>query len=89
MGYDYAYTPIEYAYAGAKTFYINAMAWALGGVRPAQTCASEGYTGMKLDWCRNVCEKDYTGTQLKIWIRRWMDRYHDVPYCLAEPQPQA
>ena len=46
---------------------------------PATTCASEGYTGLKLDWCRNICEKDYTGTQLKTWIRRWMDRYHDLP----------
>lgn len=48
------------------------------------TCASEGYTGLKLDWCRNICEKDYTGTQLKTWIRRWMGRYHDLPYCLRD-----
>ena len=53
---------------------------------PDTTCASEGYTGMKLDWCRNVCEKDYTGTQLKTWIRRWMDRYHDLPYCMREDE---
>ena len=53
---------------------------------PTTTCASEGYTGMKLDWCRNVCEKDYTGTQLKTWIRRWMDRYHDLPYCMREDE---
>ena len=52
----------------------------------ATTCASEGYTGMKLDWCRNICEKDYTGTQLKLWIRRWMDRYHDLPYCMREDE---
>ena len=53
---------------------------------PATTCASEGYTGLKLEWCRNVCEKDYTGTQLKTWIRRWMDRYHDLPYCMREDE---
>ena len=52
----------------------------------ATTCASEGYTGMKLDWCRNICEKDYSGTQLKTWIRRWMDRYHDLPYCMREDE---
>ena len=52
----------------------------------ATTCASEGYTGLKLDWCRNICEKDYTGTQLKLWIRRWMDRYHDLPYCMREDE---
>jgi hypothetical protein len=30
-----------------------------GGV--ATTCASEGYTGTKLLWCQNICEKGYTG----------------------------
>ena len=74
--------------AGLNTYLINAIAWAVEGsdAGPATTCASEGYTGMKLDWCRNVCEKDYTGTQLKIWIRRWMDRYHDLPYCMREDE---
>ena len=57
-----------------------------GEVFPAASCASEGYTGLKLDWCRNICEKDYTGTQLKTWIRRWMDRYHDLPYCMREDE---
>ena len=72
----------NFAAAGA-TFLANAVAWAAG---PTTTCASEGYTGMKLEWCRNVCEKDYTGTQLKTWIRRWMDRYHDLPYCMREDE---
>ena len=61
----------------------------INGPQQAGSCAEAGYTGLQLDWCRNICEKGYTGSQLKIWIRRWMDRYHDVPYCLAEPQPQA
>ena len=63
------------------------MAAPIGQVVPATTtCANEGYTGLKLDWCRNICEKDYTGTQLKTWIRRWMDRYHDLPYCMREDE---
>ena len=62
-----------------------AMAAPIGQVVPATTtCANEGYTGLKLDWCRNICEKDYTGTQLKVWIRRWVERYRDLPYCLVE-----
>ena len=70
---------------GIQGFMINSLALVAGeGV--VTTCASEGYTGMKLEWCRNVCEKDYTGTQLKIWIRRWMDRYHDLPYCMREDE---
>lgn len=48
------------------------------------TCANDGYTGTKLTWCQNICEKDYSGTQLKTWIRRWMGRYHDLPYCLRD-----
>ena len=35
-----------------------------GGV--ATTCASEGYTGTKLLWCQNICEKGYTGATLDI-----------------------
>ena len=45
------------------------------------SCAGEGYTGMKLEWCKNICERGYTGTKLKIWIQRWMDRYHELPVC--------
>ena len=54
---------------------------------PATTCASEGYTGTKLTWCQNICEKGYTGATLNMWIRRWVDRYRQLPYCAAEPQP--
>ena len=55
--------------------------------QPPVTCASEGYTGTKLTWCKNICEMGYTGATLNMWIRRWVDRYHDLPYCAAEPQP--
>ena len=33
-------------------------------ITPAVTCASEGYTGTKLTWCQNICEKGYTGATL-------------------------
>ena len=57
----------------------------IGQVVPATTtCANEGYTGTQLNWCRNICEMGYTGTQLKVWIRRWVERYRDLPYCLVE-----
>jgi hypothetical protein len=52
-----------------------------------QTCASEGYTGTKLEWCKNICERGYTGSTLAMWIRRWTDRYRTLPYCAIEPQP--
>ena len=57
------------------------------GISSGATCASEGYTGTKLTWCKNICEMGYTGATLNMWIRRWVDRYHDLPYCAAEPQP--
>ena len=59
-----------------------------------QTCASEGYTGTKLTWCKNICEMGYTGATLDIWIHRWINRYRDLPYCAQEgggeeePPPQ-
>ena len=51
---------------------------------PSTSCASEGYTGTKLTWCKNICESEYTGSTLSMWMRRWIDRYHDEPYCMAE-----
>ncbi|HSD17076.1 MAG TPA: hypothetical protein VLC71_07460 [Thermomonas sp.] len=51
---------------------------------PATTCASEGYTGTKLTWCQNICEKGYTGAALDTWIHRWINRYRDLPYCAVE-----
>ena len=65
-----------------------------GVVTPATTCASEGYTGTKLTWCKNICEMGYTGAQLDTWIHRWINRYRDLPYCAQEgggeeePPPQ-
>jgi hypothetical protein len=49
-----------------------------------QTCASEGYTGTKLEWCKNICERGYTGSTLAMWIRRWTDRYRTLPYCAVK-----
>ena len=50
---------------------------------PSNTCASEGYTGTKLTWCKNICEMGYTGATLDMWIHRWINRYRDLPYCAA------
>lgn len=49
------------------------------------SCASEGYAGTQLIWCRNICEMGYTGSTLNMWIRRWISRYRTPPYCLAQP----
>ena len=57
------------------------------GITPTTTCASEGYTYTKLEWCKNICERGYTGSTLAMWIRRWTDRYRTLPYCAIE-QPQ-
>ena len=52
------------------------------------TCASEGYTGTKLTWCQNICEKGYTGATLDMWIHRWINRYRDLPYCARQETPE-
>ena len=52
-----------------------------------QSCASSGYTGTKLTWCKNVCEKGYTGATLDMWIHRWIEKYRDLPYCMQEETP--
>jgi len=59
------------------------------GVAPnptATTCASEGYTGTKLTWCKNICENGLTGQVLDTWIHRWINRYRDLPYCAVEDE---
>ena len=57
------------------------------GITPVVTCASEGYTGTKLTWCQNICEKGYTGATLDMWIHRWVNRYRDLPYCARQETP--
>ena len=71
---------------GMQAYAKNLIAWAVTGGMTT-TCASEGYTGTKLTWCQNICEKGYTGSTLAMWIRRWTDRYRDLPYCAANPPP--
>jgi len=69
---------------GMKTYATNLIACALNSecvAPPSTTCASEGYTGTKLEWCKNICERGYTGGTLAMWIRRWTDRYRTLPYC--------
>ena len=53
----------------------------VGGSTP--TCAEEGFTNTKLLWCKNICEKGYTGATLDTWIHRWINRYRDLPACAA------
>ncbi len=70
---------------GLITYLTNAIAWAAGYTPVATTCASEGYTGTKLVWCQNICEKGYTGATLQTWIHRWIRQFRDLPYCAVEP----
>ncbi len=69
---------------GMMTYATNLIACSLNSEctpPPSTTCASEGYTGTKLEWCKNICERGYTGSTLAMWIRRWTDRYRTLPYC--------
>lgn len=71
-------------YPAARRYLTNALAWVLAEPEPEVTCASEGYTGTKLTWCRNICENGFTGATLNTWIHRWTNKYRDLPYCAAE-----
>ena len=88
-GGTYAGDPLA---PGTMTFYTNVIAWITNA--QATTCASEGYTGTKLTWCRNICESELPQATLDIWIHRWINRYRDLPYCAQEgggeeePPPQ-
>ncbi len=46
---------------------------------PPTTCASEGYKGTQLTWCKNICENGLSGAALDTWIHRWIQRYRDLP----------
>jgi hypothetical protein len=78
----------RYPRPGSDTYITNTIAWLMPGiVEPDTTCASEGYTGTKLTWCKNICEKGYTGATLDMWLHRWINRYRDLPYCAAGSPP--
>lgn len=47
-------------------------------------CAAEGYTGTKLEWCKNICERGYTGETLTMWKHRWINRYRTLPTCAVD-----
>jgi hypothetical protein len=77
---------------GVQTYMTNILA--NNALATPTTCASEGYTGTKLTWCKNICENGLTGATLDIWIHRWINRYRKLPACAAEgggeeePPPQ-
>lgn len=48
------------------------------------TCANEGYAYTKLQWCQAICESSLSQAQKDVYVRRWMDRYRDLPYCLLD-----
>jgi len=84
----YSTIPLDYYFAGSNPaafrdiYAPNIIGAALAGYGfVTTTCASEGYTGTKLEWCKNICERGYTGSTLNMWIRRWIDRYRILPYC--------
>ena len=51
---------------------------------PATTCASSGYTGTKLNWCRIICESESSSSTVDTYLRRWINKYRDLPYCAVE-----
>ena len=54
----------------------------LGG--ETTTCASSGYTGTKLNWCRIICESESSSSTIDTYLRRWINKYRDLPYCAVE-----
>lgn len=57
-----------------------------GGESDFSSCADEGYSGTKLNWCRQICEIEQTPAVLSTWIHRWIKQYHTDPPC-AGAQP--
>lgn len=78
--------PDNYLVTGTRIYYANAIAWMMTQVENPNpsSCASEGYNGTQLTWCKNICENDVSGKTLEIWIQRWINKYRDLPYCAAE-----
>lgn len=77
--------PTDYLSPGARTYFINTIAWMMAAVvEPVATCASEGYKGTQLTWCKNICESGLTGKALDTWIQRWISKYRELPYCAVD-----
>ena len=69
---------------GIETYYSNTVEFMMGETTPATTCASEGYTGTKLNWCRIICESESSSSTIDTYLRRWINKYRDLPYCAVE-----
>ena len=54
-----------------------------GGEGGFVSCAAEGYTGTKLNWCRQICEIEQSPGVLESWIHRWVNRYREDPPCVG------
>jgi len=76
---------------GLTTYLTNAVAWVTNA--ETTTCASSGYTGTKLNWCKIICESEASSSTVDTYLRRWINKYRDLPYCAVEgggeePPPQ-
>ena len=67
---------------GLTTYLTNAVAWVTNA--ETTTCASSGYTGTKLNWCRIICESESSSSTVDTYLRRWINKYRDLPYCAVE-----
>ena len=74
--------------AGMRAYFVNLLAWLLPPPPPPTTCASEGYTGAKLTWCKNICESELSAAQIETWLHRWINRYRTLPYCAVEDEEE-
>ena len=83
----YSTIPLDYYLGGSgpnppRDNFVNVyLPNLLAAAVQATTCASSGYTGTQLEWCKNICERGYTGATLEMWIRRWLNRWRELPYC--------
>lgn len=91
----YSGIPLDYYLGGSgnnppkdnmvNIYLPNVLAAMIG---PTTTCTSEGYTGTKLQWCKYICESELSSSQIDVYLRRWINRYHDLPYCAREEEPE-
>lgn len=45
------------------------------------TCAAEGFSGVKLTMCQQICEVPQSSARLNVWITKYMTAFREEPPC--------
>lgn len=81
----YSTIPLDFYIGGSSAFSTqyapNVIAWAVTQSDQFVSCAAEGFTGIKLTLCRQICELPQSPATLAALIKTYMAAFRQEPPC--------